>query len=291
MDIVVTGATGQAGSRVTDHFAEQGHEVLGVDRQRPPGERENVEFRPIDVTDYGDILEVILETEPDAVVHFAGLRSDRGAGNHIFETNVAGTYNVVDAAGRVGADVVWASSASVYGRLLPDQIPEYVPIDESHPTRPKRPYTISKHTAETAVESLVCRHDVSVVSMRATYIMYPGWYTSTEIDPDESGYDNSDLWSYIDVRDVVSFVDAAVQADIDGHEIFNVAAPDNRAGRPTRELLSWVYGDCPESCAVSGEESVYSIEKARDRLDWTPDHDWRTGARETPEPPAFISAE
>jgi nucleoside-diphosphate-sugar epimerase len=33
MRLVVTGATGQAGSRVTEYFAEQGHDVLGIDRR------------------------------------------------------------------------------------------------------------------------------------------------------------------------------------------------------------------------------------------------------------------
>jgi len=289
-DIVVTGSNGLAGSRAVDYFADSGYQVLGIDLDRPPGERPNAEFRPADVTDAGELYDLLLEADPAYVLHFAGLRSDRGAGNTIFETNVVGTYNVLEAAGRAGADVVWASSEAAYGRLLPDNPLSYAPIDESHPTRPSRPYGLSKRLGEAAASGIARRYGVSVVSMRATYIRYPGNYWEGTADPDADSYDGAfrNLYSYVDIRDVLSFLEATIGADIDGHKVFNVAARDNRAGIPTETIVETVYGRLPERCDLTGEESVFSIRKARTELGWEPRHDWRSAATDEPLDPSFL---
>ncbi|MUW14822.1 NAD-dependent epimerase/dehydratase family protein [Halorubrum sp. CBA1125] len=290
MDIVVTGAVGQAGSWTVDHFADAGYEVLGLDVGRPPGDRANVEFRPADVTNQGEILELILDADPDVVIHFAGLRSDRGSGNAIFRTNVQGTYNVLEAAGRTDADVIWASSEAAYGRLFSDNPLEYLPIDESHPTRPRRPYGTSKLLGEEAGKAVSRRYGISVVSMRATYIRYPGEYWTETLDPDDEERlgATKNLWGYVDIRDVLTFIEAAVEADLDGHEAFNVSAVDNRAGAPTRSIVEAVYGSLPEQCDVADEEAVFSTEKARELLDWTPTHRWRDAAEEDAYTPSFL---
>jgi nucleoside-diphosphate-sugar epimerase len=289
MDIVVTGAVGQAGSWTVEHFAEAGYDVLGLDVRRPPGERENVAFRPADVTDQGEVLELILDADPDVVIHFAGLRSDRGSGNAIFHTNVQGTYNVLEAAGRTGADVIWASSEAAYGRLFADNPLEHLPIDESHPTRPSRPYGTSKLLGEEAGKAAARREGISVVSMRATYIRYPGEYWTGTLDADEERLgETKNLWGYVDIRDVIRFFEAVIDAELTGHEAFNVSAADNRAGAPTRSIVEAVYGELPERCDLEGEESVYSTEKARERLGWTPEHRWRDAAEEEPHTPSFL---
>lgn len=290
MDLVITGAIGGVGSWTVDHFADEGYDVLGIDLSRPPNERKNAEFRPADMTDRGAVFDLILDADPDAVIHFAGLRSDRGSDGAIFETNVNGTYNVLEAAGRTGADVIWASSEAAYGRLLPDNPLAYVPIDESHPTRPRRPYGVSKLLAEEAGAGAARRYGISVISMRATYIRYPGEYWEGTADPDADSYDGAfrNIYGYVDIRDVLSFIEAALEADLDGHEVFNVSALDNRAGIPTRTIIETVYGELPEQCDVTGEESVFSIEKAGEELGWRPEHDWRTGTTEAPSTPSFL---
>ncbi len=52
-------------------------------------------------------------------------------------------------------------------------------------------------------------------------------------------------WSYVDVRDVATAVAAALDADIGGHEAFNVAAAENYVGRPTAALVEEQWGDLP----------------------------------------------
>ena len=54
LTILITGACGGVGSWTVDHFAEQGHDVVGVDRRTPENTRKNVDFKTANLTDYGE---------------------------------------------------------------------------------------------------------------------------------------------------------------------------------------------------------------------------------------------
>ena len=115
----------------------------------------------IDLTDAGQVFNALSayagfdELEPgtgvpryDAVVHFAAIpailvRPD----NETFRINVLSTYNVIDAAVKLGIrKVIFASSETTYGICFADGEvkPEYVPVDEEHPTVPHDSYAMSK---------------------------------------------------------------------------------------------------------------------------------------------------
>lgn len=125
--------------------------------------------------------------------------------------------------------------------------------------------------------------------MRTTYIRYPGEYWTGTLNPDDEEQlrASGNLWGYVDIRDVITFIETAIEADLDGHEAFNVSAFDNRAGVPTQSVVQAVYGDVPHRCDIADEESLYSIEKARDLLDWTPAYRWRDATEEEPYTPSF----
>ncbi|MCU4975473.1 NAD(P)-dependent oxidoreductase [Halobacteria archaeon AArc-m2/3/4] len=291
MVTLVTGALGGIGSWITDRLAARGDRVIAVDTELPNGWRTNVTFRAADLTNQGETWDVILEEEPDTVLHFAGVRSGRIARNRLFDVNVQTTHNVLTAAGEVGADVVWASSERAYG--FPNQrivMPAYLPIDEEHPRRPVSSYGGSKTVGEDIAGMIARRYDIGIASMRVTWVRFPGEYDPNPVDPSEVTFEtaSSNFWSYVDVRDVLSFIDAYLKSDVDGHEAFNVSALDNHAGAPTATLIERALGDVPERCDIEGEESVYSIEKAARLLDWEPEHDWRTGATEDPDRPSFL---
>ncbi|WP_265110471.1 NAD-dependent epimerase/dehydratase family protein [Halosolutus halophilus] len=294
MELVVTGATGGAGSWIVDHFANDGHEVVGVDLERPPRERENATFLAADLAEQGQAWEAVLDPDPDAVVHFAGIpRMGLAPGTETFVTNVATAYHVFEAAGRAGADVVWASSESLYGMPFAAEpfLPDYLPIDESHPQRPEDGYGASKLVGEELARKTVRKHGISIASIRPSWIQYPGEYRATDgrsaFDP-ETAEPSGNFWSYVDVRDVVSIVDAALEADIDGHEPYHAMAADNYLGRPTADVIEAVFGALPDECDIEGEESAFSTAKARTELGWQPDHTWRHAENETVEPPAFL---
>ncbi|THE64606.1 NAD(P)-dependent oxidoreductase [Salinadaptatus halalkaliphilus] len=294
MKLLVTGATGGIGSWTVDRLASAGHDVVGVDLERPPEDRPNARFYAADLTDYGQAIDLFQTEEPDAVVHCASIpKVGIRTGPETFRINVECTYNVFVAAGSVGTDIVWTSSESIYGTPFAEEVwlPDYLPIDESHTYRPEDPYGTSKLVGEELAEMIVRRDGVSVVSLRPSWVNYPGEYALTDVresfDP-ETADRSGNFWSYVDVRDVTSLIEAALEADIDGHESYLAVAENNYLGRPTAETIETVFGERPDRCTLEGESSAYSTAKARRELGWEPEHTWRSAEDESAEGPAFV---
>lgn len=301
--IVVTGALGGVGQWVVDRLAGNGHDVVALDQRLPAeGGPEGVSFFEVDLTNRGETAEIITSTDPDAVVHLAAIPDPiNHAGTRVFTNNTESAYNVLDAAGRAGADVVWASSESAYGFPFADCVlkPDYVPIDEDHPLRPEDPYGASKEAGEAVAKTTARRYDGSVVSIRPSWVQYPGEYLTegnrqrfdieelaaqTTDDPPAGGIGN--FWSYIDVRDFASMVEAALDAEVTGHEVYLCHAAENYLGIDTEQLFEALFEDTPH-CDIDGEESAFSTAKAERDLGWTPEHTWREAADEDVEGPDF----
>lgn len=298
--VLVTGGMGNAGAWVLDHLNESGWNATCVDLVTPEGAGpggtvvDGIDFRRGDLTDHGVAWELIAEVDPDAVVHMAGVpMAGLESESRTFETNVMSTYNVLTAAGRVGADVVWTSSDAAYGTVFADPpwLPEYLPIDEAHPCRPTDPYGTSKLLGEQLGAMAARKYDIDVASLRAPLIEIPGEYLSDDwreaFDPETTARDG-EYWSYVDVRDVASAVEAAVETDLGGHEPIVVAAAENYLDRPTADAIEAVYGRLPDECELAGDQSAFATEKARATLGWQPDHSWRTACAETVAPPSFV---
>jgi len=289
MEIVVTGGRGETGRWIVDRLAAD-HAVTCLDRTHPddggggaghPG----VDYRALDLTEAGGVFDCLTALDPDAVVHWAAIPvAGTRPGVDLYRNNTRAAHNVLRAAGRVGARVVQASSDGAYGFFFaePTPVPDELPVGEGHPLRPEDPYGLSKVVAEEIGAAVSRRADVPVLSLRPTWIQEPGVYPCRDEDyvgDLSAGADN--YWSYVDVRDVVDMVEAGLTADVEGHEAFNCAGPDNALGRPLCELMEEVYGRVPTACAVEGEASAYDTTKARERLGWKPTHSWREAAGES----------
>ncbi|MGM0718450.1 MAG: NAD-dependent epimerase/dehydratase family protein, partial [Halobacteriota archaeon] len=206
----------------------------------------------------------------------------------LYRNNTIAAHSVLTAAGRVDARIVQASSDGAYGFFFAEEtpIPDSIPVTETHACRPEDPYGLSKVVTEEIGAAIARRDGVPVASIRPTWIQEPGEYLcrdETYASDRSAGAGN--FWSYVDVRDVVDMVEAALVADIGGHEAFNCAAADNALGDPLVDLIEEHYGSLPEDCQVDGDASVYSTAKASRVLDWTPTRSWRDAADEDVDPP------
>ena len=154
--VIVTGGLGGAGRWVVDRLAAEPYEIVAVDRELPTGTPpDGVDFRAVDLTNAGETTDLVLSVDPDAVVHLAAIPDPLNhAGERVYRNNVLSTYNVLNAAGRVGADVTWTSSESAYGFPFAESThaPEALLIEEDHPLRPADPYGLSKVSGEETTE-------------------------------------------------------------------------------------------------------------------------------------------
>jgi nucleoside-diphosphate-sugar epimerase len=290
--LVVTGALGGAGSWIVDNFRDD-YDVIAVDRTLPEStDIDGVSFQAVDLTDQGSTFETILDADPTTVIHFGNIpHEENHAGGDVYENNAVSTFHTLEAAGRTGADIIWASSETVYGTHWPEpELPESLPVTETHPVKPWNGYETSKLAGEAAAERVTNAFDVSAVSIRSSWIQYPGHYEITPIR-EQFDFESADrfgnLWSYIDIRDIVSLVRRAIDENIDGHEVVNAFGPDNFLGVETTEAIEAGFGSLPDNCDLSGEESAFSTAKAKSLLGWEPAHSWKSAEGESSRDPDF----
>jgi UDP-glucose 4-epimerase len=151
---IVTGGAGFIGSHVVDALLADGADVTVID-DLSAGEAARVApeatLRELDIVDVPALLSVFDEVKPSAVYHLAAqasvVASVEDPGRDC-EVNVRGTLNVLEAAGRHKAPVVFTSTG---GALYGDQAP--MPTDESQIPAPLSPYGASKWAAEAYVNT------------------------------------------------------------------------------------------------------------------------------------------
>lgn len=289
MDVVVTGGRGQTGRWVVDRLTDD-HTVTCLDREHPGADgHPEVAYRAVDLTDQGSVFDVLTALDPDAVVHWAAIpAAGIQSGVDTYRNNTLAVHSVLTAAGRIGAQVVQASSDGAYGFFFADEtpVPDELPITEGHALRPEDDYGLSKIVTEEIGKTIARRDGVPVVSLRPSWIQIPGEYPCrNEEYTSNLAAGAGNYWSYVDVRDVADMVEAALTSDVTGHEAFNCVGPDNALGRPLGELMTEHYGHVPENCSVEGDVSAYDTTKARDLLGWEPTRSWRTAASESVQPP------
>ena len=277
--VVVTGGSGKLGRACVRDLVDHGVRVTNVDLV--PSRDDLCPLVRADLTDFGQTLEVLAGVDhqpaPDAVVHLAAIPAPGLVPNAgVFRVNTLSTYNVFEAARRLGIrNVVWASSETVLG--LPfDTPPPYMPVDERYAPRPESSYSLSKLLGEAMAEQY-CRWDpaLKIVGLRFSNVMEPDDYREFpgfDSDPMERRWN---LWGYIDARDGAQAIRRALEADLTGAEVFVIANADTVMSRPSAELAAAVFPDVPLADDVGPNETLLSIEKARRVLGYEPQHSWR----------------
>ena len=135
MRIAVTGAGGQVGLDLIDALRGAGHDVHASDvAARPARLDAAIPWHQLDVTDADRVGGLLGDLKPARVFHLAAILSARGEEKPqlTYAVNQTGTYNVLEACRRHGIpQVVFTSTIAVFGRGLPDVVPDDAPLHPS----------------------------------------------------------------------------------------------------------------------------------------------------------------
>jgi UDP-glucose 4-epimerase len=151
---IVTGGAGFIGSHVVDALLADGYAVTVVD-DLSSGDAARVakdaRLVELDIVDAPALNALVAEVSPRAIFHLAAQSSvvvSVESPGRDCEVNVRGTLNVLEAAGRIEAPVVFTSTG---GALYGDDAP--MPTAEDRIPAPLSPYGASKWAAEAYVNT------------------------------------------------------------------------------------------------------------------------------------------
>ena len=278
--VLVTGGAGFIGGHVAEKLAAD-NDVTIFDRS-PEGATPGTTVVEGDVRDEVAVDEAMAGV--DVVFHEAALVSveasvDRPTESH--EINATGTLNVLEAARRYDARVVFASSAAVYGH------PEETPIPETHPLEPTSPYGLDKLASDHYVRLYHNLYGLETVALRYFNAYGPGqtggdYAGVIEVfleqaergEPITVNGDGGQTRDFVHVEDIVQANLLAAETDAVG-EAYNVGTGETVTIRRLAELIrdavdsdSEIVHTDPRDGDI--EHSCADIGRARDQLGFEP---------------------
>lgn len=288
--IVFTGGSGKAGRIVVPWLRDKGYDILNLDLK--PLDCPGVPTLLADITDSGQVFNALTThfrmdglnvgaapAAPDAVVHFAAVpRILINPDNETYRVNVMGTYNVIEAALKLGVrKVVIASSETTYGVCFAEGDKDFhaFPLEEDYDVDPMDSYGLSKVVNERTARAFAMRYKADIYALRignvmaeADYARFPGFMA----DPTAR---KRNAWSYIDGRDLAQIVHRCLETDGLGYQVFNAVNDTITAYEPTETLLARVCPNTPITRPLPGFAAPLSNRKAREVLGFVEEHDWR----------------
>jgi UDP-glucose 4-epimerase len=305
-NLLVIGGAGLIGSHTVDKLLEKDVGSITIYDNFTRGREENLAnaFKDPRVSLYevgGDILQTDIlnaamkQRNIDGVFHFAALwlLQCHDYPRSAFNTNVAGTFNVMEAC--VKNDIkrlVWSSSASVYG----DAVTE--PMEEDHPYNNKNFYGATKIAGEAMLRSFHHRYGLEYVGLRYMNVYgprqdYHGAYIAVimkmldAVDRGEAPMimgDGSEAFDFVAVEDCARANVCGMSADATD-EFYNVGTGKRTSLKELAEKLLNLTGCnkeiqyAPRSQATLVKNRIGSPVKASKEINFTADIDLDEGLR------------
>jgi len=275
MRIFITGSSGKIGSVFAALCRREGHQVVGYDK-----------------ADGNDILDSAALKKAlegcDAVAHLAMAMGGQYTPEEIYASGTLGTWNVLQAAENHGVRrIVSYSSVNAMGIFMGEDTPDFLPIDESHPCRPGRPYGIAKYLGEQTCRLFTRRTGIATVCIRPPAVLNDDDIARTKAARAENAeYEWTPHWEYgafIHVEDLARATLCALTCPDPGHQVLLVNADDiSSAEQPSRELARKVLPDTEwrggDEYQAEPYKALMDTTRARRVLGWEPHYRWRGGS-------------
>ena len=293
MKIGVTGGAGYVGSNLVKSLISGKNEVVSIDNLMN-GDYSHLRTQGAGAATLleGDIrdLEFMVNAFEgcDAIVHLAalpGLVKCRERPDEAASINVYGTYNVLEAARRLGiGKVVFCSTAAVYGK------PAEMPVTEGIPLRPLNLYGVTKLAGERLMDVFSDNHGIATISLRFGNVFGVGLFTNYDtvipkfvrMGLNGEGLtvygDGSSTRDYVHVDDIARALILALESKGNGSEVYNVGGETMEIGVLAKLIVESLRKSTGEEVAIinhpprTGEtkEFSYNLEKIRRGLGYEP---------------------
>src|SRR5271170_5583552 len=292
--IVFTGGTGKAGRHAVPHLLAKGYKILNVDLK--PLDLPGVNTLIADLTDSGQAFNALTthfgfdgynegkpSGAPDAVVHFAAIpRVMIEPDNVTFAANVISTYNVIEAAMKLGVrKVIFASSETTYGVCFAEGDKDFhsFPLEEDYDSDPQDSYGRSKVCNERTGRAFAMRYHADIYALRIGNVIEPHEYDRFPAFIADPMSRKRNAWSYIDARDLGEIVHLCLEKDGLGFQVFNATNDTITTNMPSAEFLKLYCPKTPITRPLGEYEAPLSNRKAREVLVFREEHDWRKYVR------------
>ena len=288
--IVFTGGTGKAGRHAVPYLLAKGYAILNVDLKPLP--LPGVNTLIADLTDSGQTFNALTThfgfdgfekgkppSPPDAIVHFAAIpRVMIEPDNKTFSANVMSTYNVIEAAMKLGVrKVIFASSETTYGVCFAEGDKDYhaFPLEEDYDSDPMDSYGLSKVVNEKTARAFAARYSADIYALRIGNVIEPHEYGAFVEYVKNPPMRKRNAWSYIDARDLGEIVHLCLQKDGLGYQVFNAVNDTITADLPTKAFLAKYAPHTPIKREMTEFEAPISNRKIREVLGFKEQHYWR----------------
>jgi dTDP-glucose 4,6-dehydratase len=296
--ILVTGGCGFIGSHFVKRLVAAGADVVVLDKLTYAGNPANLEGAAVELV-HGDIADadaVAAASEGcEAIVNFAAEthvdRSILGAAEFI-ETDVYGTFVLLEWARATGGRLVHVSTDEVYGDLESGGSSL-----ESDPLRPSSPYAASKAGGDLLVLAHVRTYDVDAVITRGSNTYGPNQYPEKMIplfvtnaldgQPLPVYGDGRQTRDWLHVRDHCAAIELVLREGEAG-EVYNVAGGDELQNLDVVERILRLTGAGDDLVRHvedrPGHDRRYSLDSSKlAALGWRPERDFERGLADTVE--------
>ena len=289
INTLVVGGTGWVGEEIVSQLLKRNDNVtLLINNTKSI--YKNVEIIKTDITNNEQIKLNLYDKNFDVIFHIASLPGDTGDPRQMMDVNVNGLLNLLEFSKNSNVKrFILSSSVSALEWYPATKFnkPDYLPVDENHPCRPKDMYSSTKRMQELLALSFYHQYKVPVTILRLTAVVGPkgrgggrGYFEMAKMLEKRKTvtiphFNEEELCHYVDIRDVGKLHLIASEHKNAIGEIFNCCGSRPTTGKEFGDIIKKYIPEINVKCGfpwsmAQGGEISFSMKKAKDMIGFVP---------------------